>query len=51
VVRLGKDEVEDIDNKSKVEVVRPGKFEVEDIDIKLKRPTDKRSTRGRVETN
>jgi hypothetical protein len=48
VFRPSKFEVEDIDSKSKIEVVRPGKVEVEDIDSKSKRSTSKRSKGGGV---
>jgi hypothetical protein len=42
-------EIEDIDRRSKVEVVRLGKVKVEEIDNKSKRPTNKRSTGGHME--
>jgi hypothetical protein len=44
VVQPGKVKVEDIINKSKVEVVQPGKVEFEDIDNNSKRSTDKSLT-------
>jgi hypothetical protein len=49
VVRPGKVEVEEIDSKSKVEVVQSSKFEVKDINKKFKSSTDKRSTSKHVE--
>jgi hypothetical protein len=51
VVRPGKVEVKDIDNKSKVDVVRPSKLKFKDIDNKSKKSTEKKLTRECVETD